>query len=479
MKTLIRNISVACFFMCMAGCMEPVKSYRDLTYPELRNVAMPDVKRVTLPNGMKLLLLEDHELPLVNLSCRIRVGSIYEPQNQIGLAEIMGEVMRTGGTDTRTGDELDELLESKSASVECGVGLDYGMASASSLREDTDWVLGVLADVLMNPAFREDKLQLAKMQYHTAIESRNDSTDEIASREFKKLIYGADSPYARVMEHATLDAMTCDDLVAFHQRFYGPDNTIMAVWGDFETKAMIAKIEKAFADWKAVDLDLPEIEPVEYAYPSTVNLVEKTDINQSMIYLGHIGGRMDNPDYFALEVMNRVLGGGFTGRLFKNVRSRQGLAYSVFGRYASNYAYPGLMYVGCQTQSGNTVKAIQSMIHELESMILEKATEEELAIAKESYLNTFVFNFDTTSEVVNRLMTYEYYGYPEDFLQKTKAAVEKVGVEDVIRVAKQYLRPDNVQVLVVGKSDEFDEPLSGLGTVRSVDITIPESGQTQ
>ncbi|MCF7976247.1 MAG: insulinase family protein [Phycisphaerae bacterium] len=476
MKTVVQYMAVLWIVAGLMGCgvEQGGRPYQDLTYPELRDVALPAVQRVTLPNGMRLLLLEDHELPLVEMSCRMRVGSIYEPADKTGLAEIMGEVMRTGGTESRTGDDLDELLEMNAASVECGINLDSGYASASSLKEDVDLVLGVLADVLMHPAFPEDKLQLARMQYHSVIARRNDSAGDIASREFKKLIYGADSVYAREMEHATLDAITCEDLKTFHSRFYGPNRMILGVWGDFDSKEMVKKIADAFAGWTPVTQTLPEVKTVQYDYPSTVNLVEKTDINQSNIYLGHIGGRMDDPDYFALVVMNRILGGGFTGRLFKNVRARAGLAYSVFGRYSANYDYPGLMFVGCQTQSGSTVKAIRGMVHELEQMVTEKATPEELAIAKESYLNTFVFNFDTTEEVVSRLMTYDYYGYPEDFLQKTKQAVEQVSVDDVFRAAKKHLHPDEVQILVVGRSEDFDESLSALGPeVRALDITIP------
>ncbi|MHC4759427.1 MAG: M16 family metallopeptidase, partial [Planctomycetota bacterium] len=195
--------------------------------------------------------------------------------------------------------------------------------------------------------------------------------------------------------------------------------------------------------------------------------------NQTNIYLGHIGGLRNDPDYFALILMNRILGSGFTSRLFKNVRSRQGLAYSVFGTYSANYNFPGMFYVGCQTKSENTVKAIRSMLHEVENMTTAPVTDEELAIARESFLNSFVFNFDSKGEVVRRLMTYEYFGYPPDFLQKTKENVEKVNKDDILRVAKKHLHPDKVLILAVGRADDFDEPLSVLGSLNEIDITIP------
>jgi len=451
--------------------------YERLAYPKLGDIVVPQIERVTLPNGMRLFLLEDHELPLVYVSARIRTGSIYEPADKIGLAAITGNVMRTGGTTSKTGDELDEQLERLAASVETGIGLNSGYASVSVLKKDTDTGLAILADVLMNPAFREDKIELAKMQHRSSIARRNDNVRAIASREYDKLIYGPDSVYARHTEYATIDNIARDDLVAFHKQFYYPNNIMLAAWGDFDTKQMIKKIEEAFKGWEKADVALPAVPKVEYEFRPTVNLVRKDDINQSNIFLGHIGGLMDDPDYFALVVMNRILGGGFTGRLFKNIRSREGLAYSVYGTYSANYDHPGLFYVGCQTKSKSTVYAIRAMVDEVRKMTEAEVTDEELGLAKESYLNSFVFNFDSKGEVVTRLMTFEYFGYPADFLQKTKTNVEKVTKADVLRVARKHLNYDNMQILAVGRAQDFDQPLSVLGQVREIDITIPAPGK--
>ncbi len=449
--------------------LEPDK----LKYPPLHEVVVPEVQRVTLSNGMRLFLLEDHELPLIHVSALIRVGAIYEPADKVGLADIAGEVMRTGGTTSKTGDELDEELEQIAASVETSIGLSSGSASVSVLKGDIGRALAILADVLMHPAFAQDKIDLAKMQHASAISRRNDTPGEIASREFRKLIYGAESPYARQTEYATIGNITRDDLVAFHQRFFGPNNMMLAVWGDFDAEQMVSKIKAVFADWPQIDSALPGRPEVDYTWQSSVNLVPKPDINQSNIYLGHIGGLRSDPDYFALTVMNQILGGGFTGRLFKNVRSRQGLAYSVFGQYACGYEYPGFFYVGCQTKSGSTVHAIRAMIAEIEKISQAEVTDEELELAKESYLNSFVFNFDSKGEIIRRLMIYEYYGYPPDFLQKMRQNVEMVTKEDVLRVAKAHLHPDELKILVVGRPDDFDEPLSELGKVDTIDIAIP------
>lgn len=469
-------VLVATWAVCFAGTASGAAlafDHEKLTYPTLNDIVVPQVQRVTLPNGMRLFLLEDHELPLIYVSARIRAGSIYEPADKVGLASMTGEVMRTGGTTSKTGDELDEELERIAASVETGIGLSSGSASVSVLKDDLDRGLAILADVLMHPAFRPEKIELAKMQIRSSIARRNDQPGSIASREFRKLIYGPESLYARHTEYATIDNITRDDLVAFHKRFYGPNNMMLAVWGDFDANQMIDKIEKAFADWEQIDLDLPATPEVDYVWRSSVNLVSKPEINQSNIYLGHIGGLMSDPDYFALTVMNQILGGGFTGRLFKNVRSRQGLAYSVYGRYSSGLDHPGQCYVGCQTKSASTVHAIRAMIDEIEKITKEEVTDEELAVAKDSFLNSFVFNFDSKGEIIRRLMTYEYYGYSSDFLQKTKDSVEKVTKADILRVARAHLKPETLQILVVGNPDDFDESLSVLGQIKTVDVTIP------
>jgi zinc protease len=449
------------------------RPYERLKYPKLRDIEVPEVQRLTLPNGMQLFLLEDHELPLIYVSAMIRTGAIYEPADKTGLAAITGTVMRTGGTATRTGDEIDEQLEQIAASVETGIGRSSGSAYMSVLKEDFDTGLSILADVLMNPAFREDKIELAKINARTGIARRNDNPGGIASREFTKLIYGPDSVYARHAEYATIDSITRDDLVAFHKKFFHPNNTMLAVWGDFESDAVIEKVKAAFKDWAKAEVSLPPVADMAYEFQRTVNLVVKDDMNQSVVRLGHIGGRLDDPDYFALVVMNEILGSSFTSRLFKNVRSRQGLAYSVGGAYAADYDHPGVFYVACQTKAAATVHATEAMIAEVRKMTQEEVTDEELALAKDSFLNSFVFNFESRGEIVNRLMTYAYYGYPADFLQKTKENVEKVTKTDVLRVAKAHLRPDTVQILVVGKPDEFDKPLTALGEVKTIDITIP------
>ncbi len=474
MKTFTKRIwfSVLVMILSLVICSNSLgqKSYKELKYPPLSELKMPEVKREVLPNGMILFLVEDHQLPLIELSAWIRVGSVYEPADKVGLAAITGAVMRTGGTAKMNGDQIDKELDGLGATVETFVGLTCGNASMSVLKEDIDKGLSILADILMSPQFAEDKIELEKMNHRSGIARRNDLPMMIADREFKKLIYGDASVYARTTEYETIDNVTRDDLIAFHKKYFHPNSVIMGVWGNFEIKEMIKKIESAFANWKPIELDLPELPKVDYHFRSSVHLVKKEDINQTNIYMGHIGGKMDDPDYFALSVMNDILGGAFSGRLFKKVRSEQGLAYHVGGSSRSNFGYPGLFLLTCETKSQSTIKAIQSIMEEVKRITQEEVTDEELERAKKSFLNSFVFKFDTKGEIVKRLLTYEYYGFPLDFLQRTKENIEKVTKQDVLRVAQIHLHPEDLVILAVGKTLDFDQPLSVLGEVDTIDI---------
>jgi len=327
------------------------KSYKDLKYPPLGELKISEVKREVLPNGMIVFLAEDHQLPIIGLSAKIKVGSVYESEDKIGLGAITGSVMRTGGAGKRTGDQIDDELERLGASVETWIGDTEGGASMSVLKEDIDKGLSILADILIDPKFDQDKIDLAKVQQKSAISRRNDEVGGIASREFDKLIYGATSPYARTTEYYTIDNIKRDDLVSFHKKYFHPNSVILGVWGDFKTQEILEKIKRAFARWQPEKVDSLEFPKVDYKYRLSVNLVKKDDVNQSNIYLGHIGGEMDDLDYFALTVMNNIFGRGGASRLYKKVRSEEGLAYHVSGAYNTNFGYPGTFYVLCQTKS--------------------------------------------------------------------------------------------------------------------------------
>jgi predicted Zn-dependent peptidase/outer membrane lipoprotein-sorting protein len=381
--------------------------------------------------------------------------------------------MRTGGTTSRTGDELDEILENLAASVETGIGDDAGSASMSVLKEDLDTGLSILADILMNPAFREDKIDLEKVQHRSAISRRNDNPGGITRREFSKLIYGADSPYARTTEYDTINSIIRDDLVAFYQKFFRPNNVILGVLGDFNSEEMLAKIQETFKGWEPAEIDLPEKPQIPEAYGKKIALVNKDDVNQTNIRMGHIGWLRKNEDYPALVVMSQILGIGFSSRLINSIRVEKGLAYSVGNNYGAGYDVPGVFFIACGTKSEATVTAIEAILVEVEKMRTDEVSDDELKQAIDGFMNSSVFDYDTKGEILSRALRYEYHDYPQDFVEQLMAGIREVTKADVKRVAAEYLHPDKFTLIAVGKVSDFDKPLNTLGDVTEVDITIP------
>lgn len=447
-------------------------NWKDVPIPPLPAFHPPQPKRIVLPNGMVIFLQEDHELPLVDGIARIRGGGRAVPANKAGLMDIYGEVWRTGGTKSQTGDQLDDYLEQRAAHVETGGGIDSTTISWSCLKGDLDDVFKVFVDLIQNPEFRADKIGIAQKGMYDGISRRNDEPDAIAGREAAKLAYGANNPYARVPEYATVAAVTRQDLVDWHHSHVHPNNIILGVVGDFDSVAMEARLRQAFAAWpkgpavKDPELNFTPAKPGNY-------LVEKTDVNQSNIYLVGLGTTRKNPDYYAISVFNEAFGGGFSSRLFSDIRTTKGLAYSVGGGIGTGWDRPGMLRLVMSTKSQSTVESIQALDEELSDLSPKRPiNDDEIKRAKDAILNSFIFRFDSPEKVLQEKMAYEYYGYPLDFLEQYQTAIEKVTKEDVARVAAKYIHRDQMSVLVVGNTSEFDKELSTLGPVSKIDITI-------
>ncbi len=450
---------------------------QDLKFPALREVKIPDVETFTLPNGMKVYLLENHELPLISGTALVRTGNLFDPPEKVGLAGLTGSVMRTGGTKTKTGDALDATLESMAASVEAGIGETSGSVSFNALKENTDEVLAIFKDVLTNPEFRQDRLDLAKTQSKSAISRRNDDADGISDREFASIVYGRNTPYGWDETYEAVDNIKREDLQAFYKRYFFPANIRLAVSGDFKSAEMKAKLEKLFADWTVKADPVPPFPQVQRQQGAPgVYQGTKTEVTQSFFNVGHLGGMFRDKDYPALSVMSDILGGGFASRLFLEVRTRKGLAYSVGGGWGANYGHPGLFRISGSTKSASTVDALKAIREEVDKIRTAEVTDQELQTAKGAVLNSFVFNFDHPRKVLNRVVTYDYYGYPKDFIFQYQKGVEAATKADVLRVAKENLHPEQFTIVAVGNPKDFGAPLSALGKVTELDLTIPQPG---
>ncbi|TAJ98485.1 MAG: insulinase family protein [Candidatus Manganitrophaceae bacterium] len=431
----------------------------------------PKAERQVLSNGMILYLMEDHELPIIRVETTIKTGSIYEPAEKIGLAGLTGAVMRTGGTRHRTGDEIDELTDQLAIDLSAGIGADAGGAWLDVLKKDFDQGLALFADVLMNPVFEEEKLQIAKNNAIEMVRRRNDRPASIAGREFNKQIYGADNPYGREATEGTVRSISRADLIAFHEKYFAPNNMIVGITGDFDKKEIVGKLEKAFAGWKKKKIDFPKVPAVVERKEGGVYEVIRP-ITQTQIRIGHLGIKQDNPDYFALSVLDDILGGGgFASRLFRDVRTQRGIAYSVGTALRPGNFERGVFLAYGETRVETTHQAIATIIDHIRKIREEPVTDEELKRAKESFLNSFIFSFSSPSQIVSRQMSLEYYGLPSDFLERFRDNVAKVTKEDILRVARKYLHPDQLVIFVVGDDGRFDQPLSSLGKVVRIQLT--------
>jgi zinc protease len=466
------------FLAALAGLLllpglAAAKKWEKIKSPTLHPIQPPAVERQALDNGIQLFVLEDHDLPLFRMTLVLRAGEAYAPAEQRGLPGITAEVLRSGGTKSLAGDALDEWLESRGASIETSTGNLTTEISVNALVEDSERVLEIVRDLLLEPAYPEDKLQLALTQARSGIARRNDDPSSIADREFQKILWGADHPFAAQMEYEHLARIGRDDLLAFHKKWYHPGDASLALWGDFNKDEIVATVQRLLGAWPKVTVQQPPI-PATPEVHASVNLVAKESVTQSNLRLGHKGIKADNPDYYPLLVMNELLGGGLGSRLFNEVRSRQGLAYRVGSQLGAELAYPGMFRVVCGTKSETTVKAARACIEEVKRMKNTPVTDAELKRAKDGLLNSYVFNFADKGGIVTRQMNYARWGYPPDFLERFPQEVAKVTVADVQRVANSFLQPENFALLVVGKPADFDEALDGLGKVNTIDITIPE-----
>jgi zinc protease len=455
------------------------KPWEQIPVPKLHEFHPQQPKRIELQNGLVIFLQEDHELPFVSGSVLIPGGSRDEDPAKAGLVGLYGQTWRTSGTAKMDGDAMDDLLEAKAAHIETAGDDDSTALSWDSLKGDSDQVFALAMDLLFHPQFNAGKLQLAQQQEATAIVRRNDDENEIAGRESAKLVYGVNSPYTRQPELATIGAVTVDDLQAWHDRTL-KGKLIIGVIGDFDSAAMEAKVRAAFEGLPSAIPAPPRHEIFPGPTPG-LYFINKEDVNQSNVQIVGIGIERRNPDVPAIAVMNEILGGGFGSRLFQTVRTKLGLAYAVDGGLGFSYDHPGAFDVEVLTKSTSTVEATKAAETEIAGMTTKPFTEEELHRAKDDILNSFLFRYDTREKVLAERERLEFYGYPADFLETYQAALKNVTLADVTSVAKKYIHPDKLAVLVVGNGPEITPGLDALnmGTPKSIDITIPQAPQSQ
>lgn len=437
-----------------------------LTYAPLK-VTTPPVTDIALPNGLEGFLVENHEIPVVDVV--LLVKTYFPDQGKFGLNEMAQWVIRNGGTPTWPGDKLNDELEFLAASIEIyGGGLSTAIA-VNCLKRDLPHVLDIFADLVMNPSFPDDKVDMKRKTMLEDIRRKNDQPSDVAQREYAKLIYG-DHPYGWEPTVTSVNAITRDDLVNFYKTYFHPNNAIIGISGDVTKDEIVAALGKAFGGWQRADVTMPKVPEIAATPPPTVNYAFM-DINQAYITMGHLGINSNDPERCAVNIMNFILGGGsFTSWITEKVRSDEGLAYHAASRYSSDAFAKGLFSAVAQTKADAAGRAMTIMVDQIKRMRDVGPTPDEVKKAIDSYVNSQVFDYENKTQVVRRLVTLRFEGRPLDTPQRDMDTYAKLTVNDIKQAALKYLDPDKLTILVVGNAKLFDKPLSDWGTVHEIKL---------
>lgn len=446
------------------GCAAPQSpSLRDLSFGPL-DFHVPEIERLTLANGLRLYLQEDAELPLVEISVMVGAGSIGDPPALTGRTDLYATLLRGGGAGERSPDVLDEALEMMAADLRVSAD-SYAVTLDLSLRaEDLEAGLAILADVLRRPRFDAQRLEIARRQALEGIRRRNDDPGQVAQRALARILYG-EHPLGRSATAQTVTAVTREDLLAFHRDHVHPNNLWIGITGDFDRARLEELLDRHFGDWPAGTFQPQAIAPLDPPAEPAIWVVPRA-IPQTTILFGEIGIDKDNPDQYAVRVMNFLLGGGgFNSRLMREVRSNRGLAYSVYSFYQVGRRLPGLFIAGSESRTEVTPEVVSLMRRIMEEMREAPVGEDELALARESLINSFVFGFTDRHDVVTMTMRLDFYDYPPDYLRAYRERVAEVDVAAVHQAARRYLDPARQVLVLVGDTEALRDELAALGAV--------------
>lgn len=457
-----RLLSALLLTALLMGCTAP-QPLRPEQLPALPLAfALPQIDHIVLPNGMSVYLKEDHELPLVSITVMAAAGSIGDPAAKTGLAELVARSLRTGGAGKLTPDQVDEQLERLAADFSVTADPYSVSLDLSLLAEDLEPGLDLLAATLRRPTFDAERIEQGRRQMIEGIRRQNDHPAAIAGRALLRSIYG-DHPLGRQPTEATVTALRRDDLLAFQRATFQPQNLWVAISGDFDSVKLLAELERLFGDWPRGTAISQTIPPVTAA-PHPVVVVTAKALPQTVVQIGELGIDKSAPDLAATRVMNFILGGGgFNSRLMREIRAERGLAYSVYSYYQVGRRLPGPFIAQCETKNATALEVVGLIKQEMERMRTAPVTAEELRVAKESLINSFVFSFTNPHEIVTQALRIDFYGYPPDYLESFRSKIDAVTIADVTAAAQAHLHPEQMTVVLVGDTSALGAAVETLG----------------
>lgn len=442
------------------------KTYNDVPVPPIDWQA-PHFEEFTLPNGLAGVVVEDHEIPMVNFYLLLPASP--DPMDKVGLADFAMWVLRNGGSKNVSADSLNELIEFKAASIWINGGDEYASIWGNCLSEDLPLFLSLTSDLLFNPAYPEEKIELHRSSVLEGIRRRNDEPRGIARRELYKILY-ANHPWGVETNTESINSITREDLLTYHKSIVRSDGVVIGFSGDINLAEANRLTGEMFGALKKGDkplVKLPQAGPapepgVYYAYK---------DINQAFIAIGHRSIKYDDPRRYAAEIMNYVLGGGgFQSILMKKIRVDAGLSYGVGTAIEANVGVEGSFRGSTSTrldQSGRTLAILKETIN---GFVQTGPSRDEFQQAKDAYVNSFVWRTESSANVLGQTVYYKWRGFPLDTPQRDLTAYQKLTYDDVVNAARELLHPDQLVIVVVGNREKMDRPLEDFGTVRTIDL---------
>lgn len=406
----------------------------------------PKAERLTMDNGLTLYILENQELPLLKIHAVVRTGSMYDPPGKEGLAELTGQAMKTGGIEGMTGNEVDEALESIAAIIQSSTNRDSATHSLSLLSKDRELGFDLFSRILLKPAFEEEKISLIKGLKIEELRRIVDDPEKLAFREFGRLMhYG--SPRGRLATQSSINAIKKDDLKFFHARMFHPKNVMVSISGDIDKAEAKRLMNRFFGSWRS-----PEEEVVPPALPlpqsGTLFLIPREG-PQSLVILGWLAPAKKDPLSIPMELIDHVAGsGGFRSRIFQEIRTNRGLAYSTGSFYDAKKEY-GLFAAYALTKSESTLEVLSLLRGILHGLASKPMSKQELTRTKAAILNSFIFSFTSADQIVRQQMMIEFAALPPDYLAAYRQKVEAIGMDAIEKTARLYLDPKKALILVV------------------------------
>lgn len=407
-----------------------------------------NVKRTTLQNSLIVLHSEEHSLPIVMVTLLVKASQLNEPKDKAGLANLTAELLLEG-TKHRKATDISEEIEFLGASLDTSTNRDYTTISLSILKKDINKGFELFCDILLNPTFPQQEIERKKELIKGSLRQSEEDPSFIAERTFRKEVFG-EHPYGRLTEGSaeTIDNIRREDLIKFYSDYFLPNNSILSIVGDLTEEELNALIKKYLDDWKKADLPPITANGLDEKKTKRVVKIDK-DLTQANILLGHIGISRDNPDYYAVSIMNYIFGGGgFSSRLMQSIRDEMGLAYDVDSSFSLNKE-KGLFQVEVQTKNESADLVISEILKQMERIRKEYVSDEELTDAKSYLTGSFPRRLDTDRKIADFLALVEFYNFGLDYIEKYSGYINSVIKEDILRVARKYLDPENYVLVIV------------------------------